>query len=326
MLALHWIIALSWAGPAIADHGGIVARLNPVANIVQAAGAGGQAYRFNPELAIFEPTKNQLGPLLAHGAPTVGKGRLYVNSTYTHFSFDTLEDFGKTADGDGSDKIPEFTLGFLDFVGQFGITERWQATLSVPFVFVDCTECINKGGGFGNIDNDGGIGDIRLRTKYHVLDAESWRPDIAILGEISTPSGRESRFRGTGFVHFTGMLIASATYGDWFSPHMNLDVQLATADDHASEQHNLKWVLGTDFHPLDWLNLSLDFFGRHRLDASKDRELGTVVGENTFDVGIGTKVNPWRTLNLTAAVIIPLNKDIGFRTIATWRLGAEYVF
>ena len=316
------LIPLVVASLAHANHGGIIARLNPLANVVPAPGAGGQGYRFNPVLAVFEPI-NKLGPLLAYAAPTVGKRNIFINSIYTHLDFDTLEDFSKLRRSGGSDKIPSFTIGQLDFIGQYGITDHWQVTAVLPFVFVNCGECLP---GDRDINNDAGIGDLRFRTKYNFLESSVWIPDMSLLAEISVPSGNEDKFQGSGLVHITGMIIASKTYGDLITPHINFDFQVAAGKDDADDQNNVKWTIGSDFHPYSWINLSLDFMGRHKVSGLKDPELDAVIGENTYDVGLGIKGNPWKTLNLTFAAIIPLNPDIGLRTKATLRFGVEFIF
>lgn len=313
------LFALFAIQEAHANHGEIILRSNPFAGVITPIGTGGPAYRFNPELSTFEPSKGKLGSMHAHNAPTLGKQRIYVGSTYTHLSFDSIE----------GNEIPTFTLGLLDLMGEYGVADNWQLGVSLPLVYVDCTDCDEDGAGASSdINGEFGIGDLRVRTKYRFFEARGWIPDLAALAEVSAPTGNEDEFRGSGLVHVTAMLIASRTYGEWFTPHVNFAVQLAIGDAHAkaSDQHNMRWLVGTDVHIYSGFLLSFDVIARHKLDAATDPTLDTVVGENTYDLGLGLKANPWDDLNLTFATQIPLNDGSGLRTKATLRFGIEYAF
>lgn len=67
-------------------------------------------------------------------------------------------------------------------------------------------------------DEASGVGDIAARLKARFLRSEVL--DMAILGEVRIPTGREEDFLGTGEFGGRGLLTMSGTFGD-FSPHVN---------------------------------------------------------------------------------------------------------
>lgn len=290
-------------------------------------GSGSPAYRFDPELAVFEPAADHLGPLLAEGARPVGRHELYVGAVYTRAD---IKNNGGQAIGSANDDFSKVTIDFIDLIAEFGLTERWEVTADLQLVnlVVDI-----KNSNVGDVDKFG-VGDLRMRSKYHLIEAKGYRPDFALQGEIRFPtagSGNDGlQDLGTGQYHFTIMGIVSGTYlNDWITPHVNVDIELTTEQDAFQDQGfalgerelwNSKWVIGTDVHPHDKVNVSIDFLGRHKLDSAVG------FGENIYDAGIGLKLNPFSRFTVFAVAVLPLNKDEGFRPDVIWRAGAEMTF
>jgi hypothetical protein len=290
-------------------------------------GSGSPAFRLNTETAVFERAPDSLGPVLAEGARTVGKRQLYVSFLYTHLDIKEIE--GAPID---DFFLSDFTVDILDFVFEYGLTDVLEVSLDIPFRGVTVEEAPDVGG--ATLVDGFGIGDVRLRAKYHLFKTTGLLPQVAIQTAISFPSGDEAKLRGTGETHFIETLILSGTYwNDLLTPHFNLDIEMTTSLPAAQtdlgfnkrELWNVQWVLGTDFHvplpeALDLpLNLSLDFLGRHKLYDD------TGFGGKIYDVGIGAKVNPFSSFGAFLAVIIPLN-DEGLRPDAIVRVGGEMTF
>lgn len=162
-----------------------------------------------------------------------------------------------------------------------------------------------------------GLGDIILRTKYNFLrNYDGLIPDLAFLVEMKLPTGDEQRLLGTGGTNLTGLLVASKTYGRWFTPHINLGYEIDTKD---TRQNTIRYALGFDARLLSELTFGADVIGRHKPDGS-----GT--GDHIVDLSLGVKWNPIQSLILRANVQIPLDKNSGLRADFIPTVGIEYIF
>lgn len=230
------------------------------------------------------------------------------------------------------------------FIATYGLTSVWDVGLVVPFIHVRLAakssaaifdQFGNPGGTrignlpihrFGpnstppNVSGGGeetGVGDIILRTKYNFLrNYGGLIPDLAFLAEMKLPTGDEGRLLGTGGTNLTGLFIASKTFGQWFTPHVNLGYEIDTKD---LEQNTIRYALGFDARILSGLSFDADVIGRFKPDGSK-------TGEHINDLSLGVKWNPFDALIFRANVQIPLDKNSGLRADAIPTVGVEYLF
>ncbi len=162
-----------------------------------------------------------------------------------------------------------------------------------------------------------GLGDIILRTKYNFLRSYDYLiPDLAFLVEIKLPTGDEGQLLGTGGTNLTGLLVASKTYGQWFTPHFNVGYEIDTKD---TRQNTVRYALGFDARILPELTFAADVIGRSKPEGS-----GT--GDHIIDLSLGVKWNPLKSLILRANVQIPVNKNDGLRADFIPTVGFEYIF
>ena len=162
-----------------------------------------------------------------------------------------------------------------------------------------------------------GLGDIILRTKYNFLrNYDDLIPDLAFLVEMKLPTGDEDRLLGTGGTNLTGLLVASKTYGQWFTPHVNLGYEIDTKD---TRQNTIRYAVGFDARVLSELTFDADVIGRYKPDGS-----GT--GDHVVDLSLGVKWNPIKSLILRGNVQIPLDKNSGLRADFIPTVGIEYIF
>jgi hypothetical protein len=229
-------------------------------------------------------------------------------------------------------------------IGTYGVTSRWDVGFVVPVVHVrlfarseaaifdqfgnpggttisgvpvhrfgpNSTSPIASGGG-----DETGLGDIIIRTKYNfVRDYHDVVPDLAFLVEVKLPTGDEDRLLGTGGTNLTGLLVASKTYGELFSPHVNLGYEIDTRD---SRQSALRYALGLDVRLTPAVTVVADLIGRFRPDGGE-------TGEHITDLSLGAKWNPVKSLTLRANVQIPLDKNSGLRPDFIPTVGVEYIF
>ncbi len=232
----------------------------------------------------------------------------------------------------------------IALIATYGITSAWDVGLVVPFIHIRLkaktsatiydqfgnpggtrigdlpihrfgpNSTLPKASGGGE---ETGIGDVILRTKYNfVRNYGGFIPDLAFLFEVKLPTGDEGRLLGTGETNLTGLLIASKTYGRWFTPHVNVGYEIDTKD---LEQNALRYALGFDARLLSTLSFDADVIGRFR-------PAGDEIGDHINDLSLGLKWNPLNSLIVRTNFQIPLDKNSGLRADFIPTVGVEYLF
>ncbi len=177
----------------------------------------------------------------------------------------------------------------------YGVAKRFDFGVAVPFQSVDlsasATLSIDRvatgsvtaihqfpGGGntatFAESDSASGIGDVLLRAKYRFSDQGGW----ALGFEVRVPTGDEEDLLGSGFTQSKVFLIGSTTWGDTFSPHLNVGYAVASgsSDFITDLPDEISYTLGFDvaLHPR--VTLAIDAIGRTLQDATVVRsDLGS---------------------------------------------------
>ncbi len=189
---------------------------------------------------------------------------------------------------------------------------RFGPDSTPPDVSGGVDETAVSGGG-----DETGLGDIILRTKYNFLrNYDDLVPDLAFLVEVKLPTGDEGDLLGTGGTNLTGLLVGSKTYGQWFTPHLNLGYEIDTKD---TRQNAIRYALGFDARLSSELSFAAAVIGRVKPD-------GGGVGDHITDLSLGVKWNPAKSLILRANVQIPLDKNSGLRADYIPTVGVEYIF
>lgn len=238
----------------------------------------------------------------------------------------------------------DLTEDIFALIATYGLTAEWDVGFVVPVTHIRLIakahaaifdQFGNPGGTkFGDIPihrfgpnssqpdasgggDETGLGDIILRTKYNFLrHYDDLIPDMAFLVELKLPTGDEERLLGTGGTNVTGLLVASRTYAQWFTPHVNLGYEIDTKD---TRQNAVRYALGFDARLLPELTLAAGIIGRAKPDGS-----GT--GDHIVDLSLGVKWNPVKSLILRTNVQIPLDKNSGLRADFIPTVGIEYIF
>lgn len=241
--------------------------------------SGGFSYTYDPTLGTFKRGSDSFGPIYAERVDTVGQGRFNVGANFSHFSFDELNGLN-LSNGDlklvfGHVEIPrtpefyfegdviqsQLSLKITDniaaFVATYGITDRFDIGVAVPYVDVSMSPTsdlqVNRLA-TGNDPNPAfreihrfpvgdladpscatvtpdveqgctlsqsasGIGDVLLRLKYRLTDSPN--AGVAIATDARFPTGSEEDLLGTGVFQLRAYVIASGHFG-FFSPHLNV--------------------------------------------------------------------------------------------------------
>ncbi len=222
----------------------------------------------------------------------------------------------------------------LSFYGSYGVTDNWDVGIIVPIVDTEVeanavATIIDNGGGdafhrFGETGDsatdstDGsatGLGDIVLRTKYRFA-GDPGLADMAVLGQVTMPTGDEDDLLGTGDWAAMGMFIASKSLGR-ITPHLNLGYEHSSNADRS----NVRYLLGFDAQVGGPdLTAAVDLLGRYFPNLDDDD------ADHLVDLAIGAKWNAFGNAPISANLILPLNEDKGLRAKVIWSLGIEYSF
>ncbi len=107
-----------------------------------------------------------------------------------------------------------------------------------------------------------GVGDISLRTKYHLWRTEGGGAALGL--NLQLPSGEVRDFHGTDETHLSTFVYLSQIVGERIEPHLNLGVDFNTDD---VDRSSLLYTVGTTVLMWRKLGLVVDFLGRHEFEG-----------------------------------------------------------
>ncbi len=305
------------------------------------APSSGFTYTMDATLGVFTRSTQSFGPIMAERAETVGKGKYAVGFAVQHFSFDGIEgiDLGAlpavfthdaAAPGGRADVVTTSSnvsasltqqIGFVTY----GLGERIDASLAVPFVIADLSvsslASIQRLGTGTNAvvhyydDGNGspgssreflrggrasGLGDLTLRVKGQ---AARWGDGngLAVALDVRMPTGDEEDLLGSGAWGMRPFVAASLGVGV-VSPHVNLGYQWngssllagnVLTGESADLADELAYVVGADVAVGRRLTLCADLVGRYVIDSSRVAtatftgldEVGTTFPDIRFEQG-----------------------------------------
>jgi hypothetical protein len=326
------------------------------------AAVGGFTFAFEPGLGTFVPTTETLGPLFAERAPTLGRGRLNVQASFTSFKYDEFNgeslDHLQVVTQHQPDVIPpndslelfeldtirinmdlDIRVWILALAATYGLTDRLDVGLLVPIVHVSM--------------------DVKARAEVVPSPANRFPGVHTFVGGPESPFDR-ARGEATGI----GDIMLRAKYHLLKSQTVDLAgavlVKLATGDEDnflgtgdttirpfLVVSRTFAALFGSRISVTPHLNLgyevNLDHDDRSALEYVVGFDVGTrrfvVVGEflgshqlhgdgigdNILTASVGIKWNPWKRLLLAANVQFPLNNE-GLRSHLIPTFGVEYSF
>lgn len=182
-------------------------------------------------------------------------------------------------------------------------------------------------------DDASGVGDIAARLKARFLRTDVL--DMALLGEVRIPTGREEDFLGTGEFGGRGLLIMSGTFGD-FSPHLNAGFLHRGGESGG----NIELALGFDHRLAPWATLAVDLLSTFQIDEERiafpepleihepyhriiERTNIPNTRDDVIDGAIGVKFRTGSGIVLVANALVALNNG-GLRSRVVPTFGLEY--
>jgi len=245
----------------------------------------------------------------------------------------------------------------------YGITERWDVNILLPFVFTHFkmraravlndesgtqTHSFDRATGAttevrSTSDDPVGIGDLLIRTKYHLIDNNGF--DLAAGATLRLPTGDEADFQGFGDYTLTPFLVLSQEY--WrFHFHASGGVEINWDD---SDRSRARYAAGVAFSLIDQLALNVDVIGNSYLQRDRlsvrvpqfvnapgtseatpttlpaIRTFSTKTRPDIVDLAVGFKANVYGAIVGYANVFLPLNDD-GMRADVIPSAGLEVSF
>jgi len=227
-----------------------------------ASPASGFVYTFDKSLGVWNQSNQSFGPILSERSETIGRHKLFVAFGYQHFGFSKLDGvnlhslpavFGHQTTAASPDYEKDyittvnnigFTVNQFTFFGTFGITNRLDVSVAIPFeqtnlnvtstahivriaapspIFgqfhyfdaADPQNSVDKT--FFASNSASGIGDVIFRGKYNAYKGE--RFGIAAGLDVRVPSGDAMNLLGSGAVGVRPF--AAFSYRARVSPHIN---------------------------------------------------------------------------------------------------------
>lgn len=193
-------------------------------------------------------------------------------------------------------RFERFTLQshVASFFATYGITDRWDVNFLLPVVFSSLkmranarlnnvvTEITTEDGQviegpfhffnedeqikeqtFSLSDDTFGVGDLRLRTKYHLLDSEV--VNLSLGSALRIPTGDENNFQGLGDSTFTSFVTLAHEYGR-FHLHASSGIEFNFDD---SDRSRVRYAGGLTFQVIDQLALMVDVIGSSNLTTDR---------------------------------------------------------
>jgi len=352
----------------------------------------GFTYQFNTQLQVFERSSSSLGSVFVERPETLGRGKVDFGFSYLFIDFDELNgknldhlsfrnlghnDCCNTPNPPPSPNVPAFERDTADvffkkftleshvvsLFATYGITERWDVNILLPFVFthfkVRAQAVLNDESGththsFDNAtkattevrsssDDPVGIGDLLLRTKYHLIDNNGF--NLAAGLTLRLPTGDEDDFQGIGDTMTTPFLALSQEYGR-FHLHGTGGIEFNWDD---SDRTRARYAAGVAFSLIEQLVLNVDVVGSSYLKKDRlsvqvpqfvnapgtseatpttiptTRTFSTKIRPDIVDLAVGFKANIYGALVGYANVFLPLNDD-GIRADVIPSAGLEVSF
>lgn len=346
---------------------------------------GAFTYAFDSSLGTFTRSTESLGPALAERAVTLGKRKGSFGVTYRHTKYRQFE--GRDLDGGdiafylSHSDLPgelffegdlieerislELSTRTLTMVGSYGVTNRLDVGITVPFSSVNLSASVRErvlrlatgeqgstssihlfpgGAPERSVQASGsatGLGDIVLRGKYRLLDSPGG--GVAAGLDVRLPTGDEHDLLGIGATQVRLVGIASRRAGR-LAPHANVGFTMGDSDVVARE---LSYTFGTEFSPARAVTFSAEFLGRSMLDVYRFEEqdvdhrfhdVTNAAGSFTYTEftpvlrslstasgAFGVKFNPARTMVMTFNLLVPFTES-GLTPAVTPIVGLDYSF
>ena len=193
--------------------------------------AGGFTYRLDPALGTNVRSSDSFGPFFTERSLTVGRRHGSLTVSYGQASFDTLDGralrngtlvaiasqlHGESQPFDVETLTLRIQTRTTTVTGEFGITDRIDIGVAVPFVRIDLSGSrvdTLRGTAFPEasaVSAASGLGDTLIRAKFNALRLGG--SGLAFGCDVRVPTGDTQNFLGSGDVMVIPHVIASVEH------------------------------------------------------------------------------------------------------------------
>lgn len=254
------------------------------------------------DLELFRPHADSYGYSVVQGASTLanlqlGAG-LWINYSndplvLTDAEGNRIGVTGLASTEDSSDGVIESRVGADIQIGM-GFTRFFSVSLDLPVVMAQ------KAWDISTLDDPtaalvmaptGGLGDIRLSPKISILDADKMPIGLAVVLPVGLPTGSETGFIGEKNLTFSPTLAVEYANGSvhkreyQFRGAGNIGYLIRTDDARIRDVHisnALLYGLGLGYHPIDPLEIDLEFHGQSAGNRSAQNAAELLLGAKIF--------------------------------------------
>jgi Putative MetA-pathway of phenol degradation len=293
-----------------------------------ASPASGIIYVMDPGLKIpVAAGRETFGPVLVERGETLGRRKLFLASTYQHFSFSTIDGIDlknipivfKLCDPGNGQCAPiatnnsiQPTIDQFAVFGTYGFSDRIDFSFAIPIIKsslaiagISCTQPYCQTPIFSNQDqisfapnsfqkSSTGIGDVGLRAKGQIWRGERFR--LAAGVDFRVPSGDALNFHGTGAVGVKPFIALSRS--GYFAPHVNIAYQWngtsiigsATPGVSGKLPNNFFYDIGADARIMKRITIAGDVLGEYITNALR-LQLTTVTPPPTTTVPVPVAIS-----------------------------------
>lgn len=193
---------------------------------------------------VFSPSKSSAyRPFITEDAGVAGKGVAQFEGSWDYLSW-------------GNDDKENVLL----FVPIYGITERIELSLEIPYLFHNYKE--------ENVEN--GIGDITIVSKFLLFEEKKIFPAFAIKGGIKTNSGDEEKGLGSGDWDYSIVAAASKTLGD-FMVHAMLGYTFVGDNGNDNIRNIYLYGIAVDYSLTKRFHICSEITGNRHPDREEDK-------------------------------------------------------
>jgi hypothetical protein len=205
--------------------------LNELTTFPTTSPAGGFTYRLDPALGTNVRSSDSFGPFFTERSLTVGRRHGSLTVSYGQASFDTLDGralrngtlvaiasqlHGESQPFDVETLTLRIQTRTTTVTGQFGVTDRIDIGVAVPFVRIDLSGSrvdTLRATAFPEasaVAAASGLGDTLIRAKFNAL--RSGGSGLAFGCDVRLPTGDTENFLGSGDVIVIPHVIASVEH------------------------------------------------------------------------------------------------------------------
>jgi large repetitive protein len=162
---------------------------------------------------IFRPTTDVGDFITVYDTDAVPPGRFTLG-----FWGDYAQDPLEIQFEDSEDRFSKLVeqLGTAQFTGAVGIADRFALGLRVPLYITELEEVVESGSGSTDDGVQFNVGDVTVNGQFTLLKRREVGIGIAIIPEVTLPSGSEDDFAGTGEFGYGGLVAVDFEPGERF--------------------------------------------------------------------------------------------------------------